>query len=154
MDKNKKIILLCCVVVLVGIAISFSRGRDPLFERPYVTIGENRIFVDIAKTDGERERGLSGRASLRDDEGMFFIFPEKGRYGFWMKDMNFPIDIIWMNDHKIVWIEKNVDPQIGVSEEKLSIYIPDEDADSVLEIKGGKSDELNFFIGDVVILTQ
>lgn len=147
---NKKIISIFLVVVVVGIIFIFQKAEDPIVERPYVLFSGEKIFVEIADTEEKREKGLSGRDSIGDDEGMLFLFPEGGGYGFWMKEMKFPIDIIWVHKGKIVWIEKNVDPQVGVSDEKLQVYTFSGSADTVIEIKGGKSDILNLKEGDVV----
>ena len=60
-----------------------------------VVIGTTTVLVDIAATSAARTQGLSGRKSLAWGNGMLFIFPKAGDWGFWMKDMYFPIDIIW-----------------------------------------------------------
>jgi len=71
--------------------------------------GKTCFYAEIADTLGERERGLSGKQSLGDDKGMLFIFEEETLPGFWMKDMKFPIDILWIDENKkIVGIEKNM----------------------------------------------
>lgn len=76
-------------------------------EEPFVLIGGKKIRVDIADTVVTRTQGLSGRTSLAETDGMLFVFENADRYGFWMKDMNFAIDIIWIDPEKnIVYIEK------------------------------------------------
>src|SRR3954471_24776165 len=55
---------------------------------PEVKLGSTTIQVDISDTEALREQGLSGRTSLAENEGMLFVFPTPGPYGFWMKDMN------------------------------------------------------------------
>jgi len=64
----------------------------------YVKIAGQNIKVDLALTPETQEKGLSGRSGLKDDEGMLFVFEKPDKYSFWMKDMNFPIDIIWMGE--------------------------------------------------------
>lgn len=77
-----------------------------------ISLGDASIIVDVAKTDTERSKGLSGRTSLSEEEGLFFVFPVSGDYSFWMKDMNFPIDIIWVNDGlEVISVEANALPQ-------------------------------------------
>jgi len=74
-------------------------------------IGGQILSVEIADTATLRSKGLSNRPSLQTGTGMIFIFDKPDIYGFWMKDMNFPIDILWIDaDWKIVSIEKNVSP--------------------------------------------
>jgi len=60
------------------------------------------IHAVIASTSAAREEGLSGMPMLAKDSGMLFVFPNAGSYGFWMKDMNFPIDMVWIGADKKV----------------------------------------------------
>lgn len=65
----------------------------------------------FARTDAERELGLGQRASLPTDEGMLFIFDTSSEYAFWMKDMSFPIDMMWLDaDFHIIYIASDVSP--------------------------------------------
>jgi len=78
-----------------------------------VSFGSDALtyFVEVADTDMLRERGLSGRAGLYDDEGMLFVFESLDMHGFWMKDMNFPIHIIWMDQNlEVVDVLMDVQP--------------------------------------------
>lgn len=69
------------------------------------------LDAEIADTKAKQEKGLSGRKKIDSNEAMLFVFPDEHKYGFWMKDMNFPIDIIWLNhDLDIVTIRTNVSP--------------------------------------------
>ena len=62
----------------------------------YVVIGDTKIFVEVADSEFERRKGLSGRDALAENSGLLFVFEEKDiRPVFWMKDMKFPLDIIW-----------------------------------------------------------
>jgi len=149
-SMTKKIISIFLVVVVIGVIFVFKIGKDPIVERPYITLNGEKIFVEIVNTEQKREKGLSRRDSIGENEGMLFLFPKKGRYGFWMKEMKFPIDIVWIDGEKVVWIEKNVDPQIGVPEEQLRVYTFSQDVDTVLEIKAGKAETLGLKEGDAV----
>ena len=63
-----------------------------------VRIGGEAIYaVDLAVTSGERQQGLSGRETMAEDAGMLFVFEEEQPLAFWMKDMRFPLDIIWID---------------------------------------------------------
>lgn len=76
-----------------------------------VAIDGIKFAVEIADEPEEQIRGLSNRESLPENEGMLFIFNKPGIYDFWMKNMNFPIDIIWASaDKKIIGIEENILP--------------------------------------------
>jgi uncharacterized protein len=62
-----------------------------------VKIGSQSFAVEVAASPSQRARGLSGRAALKPGTGLWFVFPVPDRYGFWMHDMHFPIDLIWVN---------------------------------------------------------
>ena len=95
-----------------------------------ISLKGETIRVDIADTPAERERGLSGRSGLGKNEGLLFVFPEEGQYGFWMKDMLFPIDIIWIaNDGTIVYVVESATP-----ESYPNAYLPPRAARYVLEL--------------------
>jgi uncharacterized membrane protein (UPF0127 family) len=114
-----------------------------------VTIGEKSIRAEIADTEVERSNGLSGRASLEKGTGMVFVFDEAKKHPFWMKDMNFSIDIIWIDDGKIVDITYQARPEEKDSK-YLTIYKPDVPAKFVLEVPSGYSKENDIKEGDLV----
>ncbi len=127
----------------------FPRGK--LEVGPSADSGQARVIlnVEIADTAALRSVGLSGHAPLTDNEGMYFIFPVPAIYPFWMKGMNFPIDIVWIRGEKVVGIVENAAaPDSG----SLEIYSPPSLVDGVLEINAGLSDKLGFQVGDVVKL--
>jgi len=69
------------------------------------------LKIELAQTEAERRQGLSGRASLPEDSGMLFVFDAPTYPGFWMKDMNFPLDVIWLDENwQVVGITANVLP--------------------------------------------
>ena len=112
-----------------------------------VQIGNVKLTVEIADSQEERERGLSERASLDDDKGMLFIFKNPGRYGFWMKDMSFPIDIIWIDESwKIVDIKTNVSPATYPKS-----FFSVRSAKYVLETNAGFVNKNNIKLGDYTV---
>jgi len=119
-------------------------------EKPKVVIGNATIFVDVAKTTEDQQKGLSGRESLQQNEGMLFLFEDDTYQGFWMKDMLIPIDIIWIKDGRIIYIHNNVNPQPGVPDEKLTLYAPPVAIDRVLEVNAGFSERNGIEVGDSV----
>ncbi len=109
------------------------------------------IKATVVSTADQRSKGLSKIESLPVDEGMLFVFGQKGRYQFWMKDMKFPIDIIWIDENKkIVNITANALPQPGKPDKDLTIYDSSFDAKYILEINAGLSKANNLQVGDVV----
>lgn len=101
------------------------------------------IMIEVADTEAEQERGLSGRSEIPKNYGMLFVFPDSGKHGFWMKDMKAPIDIIWIKDTgEIVGIEEAVQP-----ETYPAVFYPPEPVSYVLEVAAGESRYMGFWIG-------
>src|SRR4030042_3095985 len=96
-----------------------------------VEINGKTFSVEIADDEKERARGLGERSSLCGDCAMLFVFPQKGKYSFWMKDMKFPLDIIWINDGRVVYLARDIQP------DSKEIISPDVTADRVIEINSG-----------------
>jgi len=117
-----------------------------------VQIAGKTIQVDLAVTPAEQEQGLSSRQGLAENMGMLFVFGSSDKYQFWMKDMNFPIDMIWIReDMKVVYIKKNALP--ALYPETYGPGTNDADAKYVLEVVSGFSDKNNLQVGDAVLFT-
>lgn len=158
MGNMRNIIIIIVLIIILGIAFYFTRqyietNPGGLFGRfETVTIHDRNISVTLADSDDERIKGLSGRDSLPEDQGMLFMFERPDFYGFWMKEMKFPIDIIFMRDGKVVTIHENVQPPNDA--ENLYIYKPDEPSNQVLELNAGKAREFGINVGDTLTLPQ
>lgn len=111
-----------------------------------VHIGGRDVRVTIADTDTSRERGLGGRTGLAFNEGMLFVFQSDSKHGFWMKDMLFPIDIVWISHRsEIVDIRKSVSPATY-----SAVFTPQAPARYILELSAGFTETHNVKIGDEV----
>jgi uncharacterized membrane protein (UPF0127 family) len=101
------------------------------------------ISVRVAMTDEQRQFGLSYFKDLPYGQGMIFVFPQPGAYSFWMKDMNFPIDILWLDEKGVV-----VDRAIAVDPSSYpKSFTPKASAQFVLEIPANTADRDGFTIG-------
>jgi uncharacterized membrane protein (UPF0127 family) len=148
--KNKKIwkIFSFLAVIIFFLAGFFliNNLKGSLNIKSVKIAGQN-IKVDLALTEAEQEQGLSGRQSLAANEGMLFVFASPGDYQFWMKDMNFPIDMIWLDQNlKVIYIEKNATP-ISYPE-TFGPGPNDGEAKFVLEVPDGFSEKNNLQVGD------
>lgn len=114
-----------------------SEKKAVSLTREKIKVGEAVFDVDIADSMMSRMRGLSGRASLGENEGMYFIFSTSSRHGFWMKDMNFPIDIIWIQGDTVIGYSDNAKPEPGTSMFALTVYYPPQAVNRVLEVPAG-----------------
>ena len=118
-------------------------------------VGDKILSVEVVSTPSSQALGLSGRASLKDSQGMLFDFGQRVRPAFWMKDMNFGLDIIWVSGGKIIGITGNVpapDSNQKSQDSNLKLYYPPSPADMVLEVNAGWSGTNRIKIGDEVRL--
>lgn len=107
----RKYLVFLTIVSAVLLALGFG-----IYQRSgsatSLRIANHRFSVEFARTDAERMRGLSGRPSLSAQQSMIFVSSTSYRQCFWMKDMQFPIDMVWLDSQKrITAIESNVDPK-------------------------------------------
>ncbi len=109
-----------------------------------------KLQVELAQTKQELELGLSNRDSLEEGTGMYFELGSRQIANFWMKDMRFPIDIIWIDENKIVGIEKNA-PATKDSI-KIATFSSPSEITNVLEVNAGFSDKNSIKAGDRVKL--
>ena len=128
-----------------------------------IFVGSTKLNVQIVSSNTDMEKGLSGRNKMADNEGMLFDFKKLNRPAFWMKDMNFNLDLIWIRSNKIIGITPNVPAPVGNwklpvgrsfsgSGEigNLPAYSPPSEVDMVLEVNAGWSERNNIKTGDVV----
>lgn len=127
----------------------------PVYEREFakVLINGTAVFAEVARSPEKRERGLSGRTELGSENGMLFVFDTYAEHAFWMKQMKFPIDIIWISGNRVVDIEENVPPPAsGTPESALMVYRPDAPANLALEVEAGFAEANGIRIGSEVVL--
>lgn len=149
----KKIIILLIIFIALILGFYFFKTSSknnlfPFLKNEKALIKDKTFKLIIAKTREEKEIGLSGKESLPQDQGMLFPFEKEGFYSFWVKDMKFSIDIIYINKNRIITIYRNVQPL--KKGELPNIYKPEEPADTVLEINGGLSQKYGFDKGNEV----
>jgi uncharacterized membrane protein (UPF0127 family) len=151
MDK-KKSFPIAIIVVFIAVLIPLLSKKNtpiktPIDDSSYVEVGDVKVRVDIADSAAEQEQGLSGRAGLAGDEGMLFVFETSDKHYFWMKDMNFAIDMIFLDPQgKIVYIKNNATP------ESYPNTFGEGDSKYVLEVVSGFSAKNNLKIGDTLKL--
>ena len=114
-----------------------------------VTIGQTVLAVELATTTPAIQKGLSGRTSLGPQSGMLFVFPKPAIYRFWMPDMHFPLDIIWINNGKVVDISENVSNEFDLAHPRF--YVPSQPAQYVLEVNAGFAASEHIRVGDAAV---
>lgn len=151
--SNIFLIVIAVGLIIISIAIFQVITGGPanrLLSKTELTLGGKSFIVEVAKTMAERAAGLSGRDGLEENEGMLFVFDYSDKHSFWMKDMKFPIDIIWISGNRVVGFAENVMPEPGKKLWQLKTYSPPEPVDRVLEVNAGTAAKLGVAIGESV----
>ncbi len=138
-QKKQPRIWLAALLIFFGFLAVFSGVRGLLDNKSNLLTPKGRIVVEVVDTDQSRALGLSGRENLGDNSGMLFVFDdETSERCFWMKDMNFAIDMVWLNSKReVVYIKGDVKPETYPES-----FCPDEPAKYVLEVVSGRAEQL------------
>ncbi len=144
MKKTKTVFYRILFVAVTGVilfgAYSVSHRMSDTHVKP--------MTFDIETTLADQEKGLGGRTNLSEDYGMLFVFDHKGNYGFWMKDMLVPIDIIWLSDNGTI---EKIDASVATSTYPEAFY-PPSPIKYVLETAAGEASRRGWNIGTIVAL--
>jgi uncharacterized membrane protein (UPF0127 family) len=110
--RSPKRLVLAILVILFGAYILVGGVANLLDNKSRLVAPSGTLSIEIVDSTEERRLGLSGRSSIGDDEGMLFVFDEAALTNcFWMKDMQFPIDMVWLDeDKKVITVIESVDP--------------------------------------------
>lgn len=137
------------IIVVLFFAIYSFKSAFPESITRTLHVGVERVPVEahVADTPALRTKGLSGVSQLKLNEGVLFVFPEDGYYSFWMKDMNFAIDILWISqDRKIVYALQSITPETYPHSFTSPVQ-----ARYVLEVPAGFVERHNILVGDAVL---
>jgi|GEM_PF-2261295 len=140
---DKRVLAVIGIVILAGLWFLMTSGlptTDFCFNAPKGFEDSKCIKVEIANNDKSRRIGLSGRDFLEQDTGMLFVFDKESKYAFWMKGMNFPLDMIWINrDKQVVHIATNIPP----CQRSCPTYAPENNSLYVLEVNAHFTQKYN-----------
>ena len=109
------------------------------------------IELEVAQTPEQQALGLMFRKSLADNRGMLFPFQDERTARFWMKNVPISLDMIFLNSDRVVGIEKNVP---GCKGDPCPVYGPEALVDGVIELRGGRAEELGIEINDKISIEQ
>lgn len=149
--------MICVSTVATGCSRQ-SPAASSVYDRELI-VGDKMLSAQVVSTPEEMEQGLSGRAGMEDGQGMLFDFGKGATVtpNFWMKDMNFSLDFIWIKNNKVIGITKNVPAPIKsqgqkIKDNELPLYPPPSPVDAVLEVNAGWTERNKIKIGDEVRL--
>ncbi len=113
-----------------------------------LVIADQHYHATVLRTEAELQKGLSGTKSLPDDQAMLFVFPYSNQWSIWMKDMNYPIDIVWLDARsQVVHTVKNAQPSSYPER-----FTPGVSARYVIELSSGTVERIGIENGDSVRL--
>jgi uncharacterized membrane protein (UPF0127 family) len=129
-------------ILVASVAAYIVTNFQPKTE---VRLGSGVFSAQLADTDAERIQGLSGVDRLGPADGLLMVFQSDSEWGIWMKDMNFPLDIVWLNNEKkVIYIVTDASPDLGTSK----TFTPETPARYVLEVPAGTVKRAAIKIGD------
>lgn len=131
-----------------------AQGQDrSRMTQAEAVIGGETFRLAVAETPGQQELGLGGTTRLGPNEGMLFVYPDRLRPAFWMRRMRISIDIIFLDNQRVVSIAHSVPPPApGTPLDALATYRPPEPVNLVLEVAAGRARELGLEPGDHIRL--
>ena len=138
------------LIVLSTLVLSGCAKSSPLVT---AQLGDSqKLQLEVVNTPQSIEQGLSGRDEIGAD-GMLFVFDQAQTPRFWMKEMKFDLDLIWIKELKIVEVSENVlAPNLNTPLNQLPTYGPSQPVDMVLEVEAGRVQEWGLEVGDELIL--
>jgi len=154
----KKILLLILAGSLIfsGVLLLYMKTKKPVIQFKYnegtLELSGHTFRVTLADSEEERLQGLSHQKEIGKREALLFVFPVPDTYGIWMRDMNFPIDIVWLDStFTVVDIKEAATPESFRSVTDAEVFTPRSPALYVLEAGAGFVKSLNLTIGETFI---
>ena len=136
--------------ILIVLIIAFLLFSYSLPKTPSAEINGRVFSLYLAQTSGEQSVGLAKYKKIDMNQGMLFLFSKPDYYSFWMKNMQFPIDIIFINGNKVVHVFQKVPVSLNGN---LPVYTTKTKADKVLEINAGLVKKYGIKVGTEVRLS-
>jgi uncharacterized membrane protein (UPF0127 family) len=158
MSVNKIVAIFGIILVIfIGIVLFQFGSKDKknsfsgeaLFTTARVTINGQTFNVATAKSPAEQQEGLADRDAITVNQGMLFLYNNPGYYSFWMKGMRFPLDIIFIQNNKVIFVVENAQT-LQPNNDSPPLYQSLEPSDMVMEINAGLAKRYNIKKGDSV----
>lgn len=132
------------VMILIGLIVMY--GLQNFQQTTQVRLGSGVYALRLADTEDERVLGLSGTEKLTPNGGLLMVYDSSDQHGIWMKDMNYPLDIVWLDENKeVVYVIEDAQPENPVE----TVYQPQKPALYVIELPAGSAATNAIKIGDV-----
>ena len=137
-------VLLLAVVFVGSDSFQAANSCGEVYRKDKTAVvGQTKLQLEVVKKSEDRQKGLSGRTCISEGQGMLFVFEQPGYYRFWMKDMRFAIDMVWVDSSKkVLMVQANVQPKTypkTFNSDKPALY--------VLEIGAGQAQVFGISVG-------
>lgn len=145
--KRTALRIAVCLIVVIAVGSSLVQFFHRNDMRSVVLVsGKKRFILQVAATLTEQQKGLGGRPSLAQNQGMLFSFGKASVHCFWMKDMHFPLDMIWVGSNK-----QALSVQSGVSPDTYPRTLcPNVPAKYVIELNDGQAAQAGIHTGETL----
>ncbi len=149
MDRLTLFMFLLMLAAALGCGVPQTEDPDQAAVR---ISGKATYSVDMAVTAAERQQGLSGREFMAQDTGMLFVFEDEQPRQFWMKDMRFPLDIIWIDGQcRLAGVSADVPtPPPNADDADIPRAPSQSPARYVLELNAGEWERAGLSAGDLI----
>jgi uncharacterized membrane protein (UPF0127 family) len=149
-SARKRIVLLSIggVALVVVAAVSLFNFLHWATNSDVTVLKSNnkRYTLQVAATTRSQALGLGNRTSLPKNQGMLFVFQKPAVQCFWMKDMHFPIDMVWVSsDRRVEYVESNVSPKTYPH-----LFCPAVQARYVIELNAGQAKQADIRTGKLL----
>ena len=134
------------VAILIAVVVSFILTHFQ--STTDLRLGSGAFSAQIADTERERTKGLSGVSKMDPDDALIMVFDRDDTWGIWMKDMKVPIDILWLNSNKkVIYMVKNASPELSTDK----TFKPNDPARYVIELPAGAIQANGIKVGEIAI---
>ncbi|HJP96629.1 MAG TPA: DUF192 domain-containing protein [Candidatus Saccharimonadales bacterium] len=137
--RKRLVVTLAALAALLVCAGLYARHHQK-----YTHIGSHAFVTEVASTPAAQQQGLSERTSFSSRQAMLFSYNRPQQLCFWMKDMYFSLDILWMDaSHRVISMQQNVSPKTYPQQFCAQ-------AQYVLEIRAGQAKASGAHIGQQI----
>ena len=145
--KGKRQLIFVGVVILLAVFLKIYSLHWP---EASIIVGDKVVNVLVANNYNHLVKGLSKRKNLGEYDGMLFVFNRREQHTMVMRDMRFPIDIIWIDSNRIIDIAPNAQIEPNKREGQYFPYLARDISTHVLEVPAGTAERMGWKIGDTV----
>ncbi len=138
------------VISMVVLGVVLFLYQRFYYKKITVAVNNNTMRLLVADTLAKEYKGLSDRNNLGEYDGMIFLFATEAKQTMVMRDMRFPIDMVWVNRGVVVDVAPEVPLELGKTEAELTRYTPRLNANTVIELKSGLAKKLGIQVGSVI----